>query len=267
MKRLSFLKRLGFLALSAGLAFGVSASPISAPHSIALWRVVRGLCMTDMKVSGHPAPCLEVNPAGYAVLRDPQAKTEILLVPTTRLVGIESPELQAPGAPNYWQAAWDARRLIEDRVGRQAVREDIGLAINSAFGRSQDQLHIHVDCVLPEVKAALEMRADEIGASWAPLGFALAGKYYRAMRLDGEAFGERDPFKLLAQGSPEARADMARQTLAVVGVRSSDGRPGFIMLAATGNTPGNPDGASEALLDHSCAVLTDPSGGFTSNDR
>jgi len=255
VKRLSFLKRLGFLALSASLAFGVSASPISAPHSIALWRVVRGLCMTDMKVSGHPAPCLEVNPAGYALLRDPQAKTEVLLVPTTRLVGIESPELQAHGALNYWQAAWDARRLIEDRAGRQALREDIGLAINSAFGRSQDQLHIHVDCVLPEVKAALEMRSTEIGASWTPLGFALAGKYYRALRLDGEALGERDPFKLLAQGSPEARADMARQTLAVVGVRSRDGRPGFILLAATGDTPENPDGASEALLDHSCALL------------
>jgi len=255
VKRLSFLKRLGILALSAGLAFGVSASPISAPHSIALWRVVRGLCMTDMKVSGHPAPCLEVNPAGYALLRDPQAKTEVLLVPMTRLVGIESPELQAPGALNYWQAAWDARRLIEDRVGRRSLREDIGLAVNSAFGRSQDQLHIHVDCVLPEVKAALEMRADEIGASWAPLGFALAGKYYRALRLDGEALGERDPFKLLAQGSPEARADMARQTLAVVGVRSGDGRPGFILLAATGDTPENADGASEALLDHSCALL------------
>ncbi len=267
MKRLSFLKRLGYLALSAGLAFGASASPISAPHSIALWRVVRGLCMTDMKVSGHPAPCLEVNPAGYALVRDPQARTEILLVPTTRLVGIESPELQAPGALNYWQAAWGARRLIEDRVGRQAPREDIGLAINSAFGRSQDQLHIHIDCVLPEVKAALEAHAYEIGASWAPLGFALVGKHYRALRLDGEALGERDPFKLLAHGSAEARADMARQTLAAVGVRSRDGRPGFIVLAATGDTPGNPDGASEALLDHSCAVLTDPSGGFTSNDR
>ncbi len=197
-----------------------------------------------------------MNPAGYALLRDPQAKTEVLLVPTTRLIGIESPELQTPGGLNYWQAAWDARRLIEDRVGRQAVREDIGLAINSAFGRSQDQLHIHVDCVLPEVKAALEMRADEIRRFVGALGFALAGKYYRALRLDGESPGERDPFKLLAQGSPKARADMARQTLAVVGVRSRDGRPGFILLAATGNTPENPDGASEALLDHSCALLT-----------
>jgi CDP-diacylglycerol pyrophosphatase len=152
-------------------------------------------------------------------------------------------------------------------VGRQAPREDIGLAINSAFGRSQDQLHIHVDCVLPEVKAALEAHADEIGATWAPLGFVLAGKLYRALRLDGDSLGERDPFKLLAQGSPEARADMARQTLAVVGARSSDNRPGFVVLAATGDTPGNPDGASEALLDHSCAVLAASPGALTSNDR
>jgi CDP-diacylglycerol pyrophosphatase len=258
------LKRLRFLFLAVGLAFGVSASPTSAPHSIALWRVVHGLCMADMAVSGLPAPCLEVRrQAGFAVIRDPRSTTEVLLVPTARVIGIESPQLLTSGSPNYWQAAWDARRYLEIRAGRAAPHEDVGLAINSIFGRSQDQLHIHIDCVLPDVQAELAAHESEIGETWAPLRFTLVGKHYRALRLDGENLGERDPFKILAQGDPEAATDMRRQTLAVVGVRSADGRPGFVLLAATGGTLENPDGASEALLDHSCAVLTQSPGALT----
>jgi CDP-diacylglycerol pyrophosphatase len=250
------VKRLSFLVLVASVAFGVSASPITPPHSNALWRVVHGLCMTDMMLSGAPAPCLEVSRrGGYAVLRNPQADTEVVLVPTVQVVGIESPDLEASGAPNYWQAAWDARRWFEERAGRAVPRADIGMAVNSVFGRSQDQLHIHIDCVSPDVKAALAAHADEIGEVWAPLGFNLAGRTYRARRLNGEEFGTRDPFKLLATGDPEAGADMGRQTLAVVGTTLADGRPGFVLLAATGGTPENPDGASESLLDHSCGVL------------
>ncbi|HEY2483058.1 MAG TPA: CDP-diacylglycerol diphosphatase [Caulobacteraceae bacterium] len=258
------MKRLGFLVLSVCLAFGVSASPISSPHSNALWRVVHGLCMTDMMLSGAPAPCLEVNRrGGYAVLRDPQAATEVLVVPTTKIIGIEGPELQVPGGPNYWQAAWDARRYLEERAGRAAPREDVGMAVNSVFGRSQDQLHIHIDCVSAKVRTALAAHAEEIGEVWAPLDFDLAGRMYRARRVNGDALGARDPFKLLATGDSEAGDDMGRQTLAVVGVRSADGRPGFVLLAATGGTPENPDGSSESLLDHSCAVLDEPSGALT----
>lgn len=261
------MKRLGFLVLAVCLAFGVSASPISAPHSNALWRVVHGLCMTDMALSGAPAPCLEVSRrGGYAVLRPPGGGTEVLLVPTKPLIGIESPELQAPGGPNYWQAAWEARRFLEERAGQPVPREDVAMTINSVFGRSQDQLHIHIDCVSSDVKAALAAHADEIGEVWAPLDFNLVGKIYRARRLDGEVLGARDPFKLLAEGDPEAAADMGRQTLAVVAVRSADGRPGFVLLAATGGTPENPDGASEALLDHACGVLAEPPGALSSVD-
>jgi CDP-diacylglycerol pyrophosphatase len=47
---------------------------------------------------------------------------------------------------------------------------------------------------------------------------------------------------------------MGRQTLALVGA-SLDGAPGFVLLAATGGRPENPDGAAEELLDHGCAIL------------
>jgi CDP-diacylglycerol pyrophosphatase len=37
----------------------------------------------------------------------------------------------------------------------EVLSEDRGLAINSRFGRSQDQLHIHISGVSPSVKDKL----------------------------------------------------------------------------------------------------------------
>ena len=245
------------LAIFLGLGWLLAPPSAGASNPNALWHVVHDLCVVDMRVSGHPAPCLMVDRRhGWAALKDLRGKTQVLLIPTRKVTGIESPKLLEPGGPNYWRAAWDARRFFEKRAGREVPREDVGLAINSMFGRSQDQLHIHIDCVRADVIAALAAHADEIGTDWAPLGVDLAGKRYRARRLEGADLDGRDPFKLLAAESPDVRADMGRQTLAMIGATFAAGRPGFILLAATGNTPENPDGASEALLDHDCAVLS-----------
>jgi CDP-diacylglycerol pyrophosphatase len=189
------------------------------------------------------------------VLKVPGERTQVLLVPTTRVAGIESPKLLAPDGPNYWQAAWDARRWVERRAGMPIPREKVGLAINSIYGRSQDQLHIHVDCVRADVIAKLAAHEDEIGSTWALFPVSLAGERYRAMRLAGPELGGRDPFKLLAAESPEVRAAMGSQTLIVTGAGSADGSPGFVLLAAEGGRAENPGGHGEELLDHTCAAL------------
>jgi CDP-diacylglycerol pyrophosphatase len=238
------------------LAFGLLATPAGANDPDALWHVVHGLCLTDKTLTGLPAPCLAVDrQGGWAVLRDLGSKTGVLVVPTKRRTGIESPELLQDGEPNYWQAAWDARRWVEKKVGRDVPREDIGLAINSALGRSQDQLHIHVDCVRPDVVAALKAGQGEIGWQWAPLSFHLAHRSYRVMLLSGAELGKRDPFKLLAAENPYVRRHMANQTLVVLGATFPDGSPGFVLAAAEAATPGNLDGHGEELLDHRCQVL------------
>jgi CDP-diacylglycerol pyrophosphatase len=133
------------------------------------------------------------------------------------------------------------------------------MAINSDFGRTQDQLHIHIDCVRMGVMSALADHEAEIGPSWAPFPVKLAGERYKARRISGEDLRGADPFKLLAE-IPAARADMGAWTLAVIGARFADGSPGFWLLAAQAGVPANPRGASESLLDHDCAVLHDPVG-------
>lgn len=257
------MKALRYLALILGLAVAAGAwlaPPLAdASNPNALWHVVHDLCVTDMQVSHLPAPCLEVNRrGGYAALKDLKGKTQILLIPTVRVTGIESPKLLADDSPNYWQAAWRARRYFEKRVGGAVPRDDIGLAINSIYGRSQNQLHIHIDCVRSDVREALEDHADEIGDQWRPFKVDLAGKRYRAMRVYGDDLAGQDPFKLLADGGGNVRDDMGRQTLAAIGW-DFHGRPGFILLAATGGLPSNYRGASEDLLDHDCQVLSEAS--------
>lgn len=239
-----------------GLSLAVHQAETS--HPSALWHVVHDLCVTDMATRGHAAPCAAVNlGAGFAVVHDPAHPTQLLLVPTARLSGIESPALQTQGSPNYWQAAWSARSLLERQVGRPLPREDVGLAINSVSSRTQDQLHIHIDCVRPDVQAVLRAHAGAIGPHWMTLSPALLGRPYRVRWIAGAELGHADPFKLLARSDPKARANMGAEGLFLVGA-SRGGRPGFILLSHRDDLARGEIGAAEELLDHQCRVLSQP---------
>jgi CDP-diacylglycerol pyrophosphatase len=120
----------------------------SAANRDELWAVVHDICVPAYQSIGVGFPCSEVSigdglERGFAVLRVPSSATHVIVVPTTRISGIESPELLKKNAPNYWEAAWDARRFVEEGARRQLPRDKIGMAINSEASRSQDQLHIH----------------------------------------------------------------------------------------------------------------------------
>jgi CDP-diacylglycerol pyrophosphatase len=225
----------------------------------ALWTIVHDRCVPDQRDHQNPDPCAEVNLAGgYALLKDMRGATQYLVIPTDRVSGIESPDILGAQAPNYWQAAWAARSLIEQRAGKPIPREDIGLAINSASGRSQNQLHIHIDCVNRDVRDELRAADSKIGDSWADFGPPLAGHHYRAMRLRGDDLSAHNPFKLLASGDPAAAADMGHETLAVIGASFADGSPGFYLLSDRADAAKMDMGSSETLLDHDCAVLKTP---------
>jgi len=234
------------------------AEDAAATHANALWHIVHELCMPDMKASGNPAPCVSVDLGrGFAVLKDIQGKTHYLVLPTARVTGIESPALLAPDSPNYWAAAWGARTLVERQIGRPLAREDIGLAVNSVAGRSQNQLHIHMDCLRTDVRDALSREVRRLGDRWSVV---LLGRYhhrYRARWLAGEELGARDPFKILARTDPEARVDMGDETLALVGATKPNGAPGFILLTDPGDGTPNDQAAAEELLDHRCEIATD----------
>jgi CDP-diacylglycerol pyrophosphatase len=191
---------------------------------------------------------------GWAVVKDTRAHTHILLVPTRRVSGIEDPRLLAPHAPNDWRRAWQARRYLKQLAQRDVPRQDIGLVVNSEFGRTQNQLHIHIDCVWPQVADALAARADQIGPAWAAFPTPLSGGLFEARRLMGADLTV-NPFKLLARGEPAARGDMGAFTLAVVGMVFEGGEPGFVLLAHRADLLHGDRGNGESLLDHDCLVL------------
>ncbi len=245
-------KSLILLAATSALLCASSGSTQAGEDRDDLWRVISNDCVSGQKNAGVPFPCQQVDlKRGVAVLR--AADAHLLLIPTRRIEGIESPEILASEALNYWEDAWEARTDLKEVVSVAIPRDAVALAVNSAQARSQDQLHIHIGCVKPEVRAALQVYETKVGAIWSRLPFGVAGHRYRIMKIVGDTLVGSNPFKLLADGIPAARDDMASQTLVVVGARFRDGRSGFYAL--TNHSVSGAAASGEGLLDYKCSVL------------
>jgi CDP-diacylglycerol pyrophosphatase len=229
----------------------------------ALWIVVHDDCVPDELHTHNPSPCAQVDlddgvEKGFVILKDIRGGEQFLLIPTARIPGIESPVILAPDAPNYFADAWDAQKYLDDAVGQTLPRDDIALAINSVAGRSQDQLHIHVDCVRADVQAALRQQATAIGRRWAPVHFAFTEHRYLAMWVAGDQLGANNPFRLLATGLPGAANDMGDRTLVVVGATRASGDAGFFILEDQVDRENYDNANGEELMDHSCRVAQRP---------
>src|SRR5262249_15619225 len=137
--------------LLAALALGVGTAVACAqtePRTV-LWPIVQ-YCLAPQHDDGEPA-CFLTDPArGYALLKDIRGPTQVLLVATDRRWGTEDPRIEAPDAPNYFAAAWAARRCVSVLAGHDVPDGEISLAINSMRGRTDGQFHIHIDRIRPE---------------------------------------------------------------------------------------------------------------------
>lgn len=225
----------------------------------ALWEVVHNVCVPGQSDHHDPKPCLEVDlsggtEGGFAILRDPRGGNQFLLIPTTRISGIESPIVRGPRAPNYFASAWEARTHINEALRQTLPRDDVGLAINSAVSRSQDQLHIHFSCIRADVGEALHRNQARIGNRWAPFVVPLFGHHYAAMWITGEHLGPHNPFRLLAEGLPQATRNMGNRTLVVVGLTRMDGTEGFVILTDEVNERRGDLASGEDLLDRACLI-------------
>lgn len=221
-----------------------------------LWGIVNGKCVPHQQANGKPDPCAEVSigggvDKGYAVLKDRVGASQYLVMPTRLITGIEDPQLLAPGAANYFDPAWRVRGLVDQRLGTTLTRDDVGIAVNSIYGRSQDLLHLHVDCLRIDVRDDLHHQLAAVGRGWSAQ-ITLAGHGYYALRLDGDDSVPVDPFDALADGLNVPPADMGAWTLVLAGATFTDG-PGFVLLAARADPAGGYDGSGEDLQDHQCA--------------
>jgi CDP-diacylglycerol pyrophosphatase len=248
------------LALALAALAGCVSMPETAalppppvhPNGQALWRIISTQCLPGQLERHDPAPCALVSQEGrFVVLKDREGVAQQLVMPTDKVTGIEDPKVLAGGAPNYFAEAWDTRRYVDARLPRPLPREAVSIAVNSIYGRSQDQLHLHVDCLDPGVQGALAADAPRIGAGWSAGTFVLAGHPYRIRRIDGERLAV-DPFRLLAETIPGAARTMGAWTLVLVGETSPDGRPGFYLIAARADPAAGEHASGEMLQDHAC---------------
>ena len=249
-----FVTRVAIAAVIALLV--VSCSTARAEHPGALWAVVRA-CILNSRITGSSWPCLHVDRmAGYVVVGDPRRRTQVLVTPTVRISGIESPALLTRGAANYWRAAWSARSWLDRRAGRTLAAEDVGLAVNSVPGRTQDELHIHLDCLRPSVRLAIDASLAEVSEAWSEPPMPLIGDHrYRARWLAQVDLQTVDPFKLLA-ADPAVGGDRSLWTMVMVAAHRPSGEQGFVLLSHHADYAAHDLAAGEELLDHRCAALT-----------
>lgn len=232
------------------ILFALAGSAHAADPDV-LWKIVHDRCAPNQAQNHDPKPCAEVT-GDAAVLKDLVGVAQYLLIPTAQIGGIEHPVLLAPETPNYFALAWDARRFMDARLGKTLPRDAISLATNSITGRTQNQLHIHIDCIRPDVRAALKATAGAITDTWAL--HSMPGGLHRYLVRRVVDLTTVNPFRLLAAERPEAASDMGHQTIVVVGAVFPDGSDGFYLLARAGNPLVLDFGSGEELQDHACAI-------------
>jgi CDP-diacylglycerol pyrophosphatase len=229
------------LLVAAGLAAMTAFATLAVGlERLALWQVVR-TCVVDYKLTGAPFPCLLVDLSagderGEVVLRPPLLH-DMILAPTRKVVGVEDPLLQSPNAPNYFGAAWHARSLLKGPGGRGPDWDEVGLVVNPAVLRNQDQLHIHVGCLLPAVKSALAAAAPEVPiGEWEQLPAVAPHLIFWGTRVRGADLTDVEPFRLAAEALADKVRDRAKLTIMVAGVRVA-GEDGFLILASYAGAP------------------------------
>lgn len=244
----------GILVAAALFAFSAIPPAIAAnPARDVLWVALQG-CLLAKKAAGRSFPCLAVDLGdggarpGTAVLRAPGQPTHTVVMPTDSVSGIEAPVLQGPQGAAYWRAALAARHYVSDALQGRLAPSAVGLEVNSVGGRSQDQLHIHLDCMRRSVVAALKAHGDAVGERWAPFPVPLEEVPYVALRVPADAVPAFNPFAALAR-VPGWQGHLHDASFAAVEADPGDPRGGMILLAYR-----EPEASAEYLMDHSCRM-------------
>jgi len=215
----------------------------SAASRSALWAVVQSC------VVGLTFLCQEItapadgNELGYAVINSTHSPTEFLIVPAVQVAGVESPAARSTAGARLWQLAWDERHRVDHVLGRALPRTAVGLAVNSAGTRTQDQLHIHLECVSAKVQRRLASQAPALPGPWTALPKKLAGSHYFIKTV---ASANLSQINVLEEVANLPGATMSNASVAAIGAVLADGQDGFYLLVNFDNV------SSERLLDHSC---------------
>jgi len=236
------------LLVGGAVLISVAGTLALAADPNQLWDIVHNHCVVSTK------PCLEVDKQEhFALLKDRGGIAQILLIPTDKITGIEDPAVLQPAMPNFFADAWLSRDYMQKRLPTPLPRDEISLAINAPMARSQNQLHIHIDCLSTTAYGVLTAEAGSLGTTWTQLTQSINGHQFTARRVDGDTLGTFDPFIEVAATLANPAKDMDNRNIAVVGATFSTG-PGFIILTDVAPAKGPGFGGAEDVQDHKCAI-------------
>ena len=246
-------------AVAAGVYAALSTlfvAPAKADRN-QLWMIVSFKCMRHLAKSEAPIPCDSIDTSlgwdrGVALLKDGVGVARMLAIPTHPVSGIEDPAVLADGEPNYFAVAWSERNAFPMRLHVMPPTGSVAVVVDSKPAREQDQLHLIVDCLDPQVATAIADEAPRLDTQWKPMTVPIKGRSYWARRVDAAHAEDIAPFRLLAEGWPGAKETIGDWSLALT-QPASLGEHAFVLLAdrAEGDTGGRP----RDLLDPTCAVV------------
>ncbi len=194
-----------------------------------LWKDVDGVMPTKK------GPNIEVVAKGklaYA-LHDGNKKGEnhrynLLVIPTARITGIECDLILQPDAVlNLWEEGWGKAR---EQFGKSLKPTDMMLGINSKFGRSHNQLHIHLTGFNNEARKQLDQLTGvptEL-EKWNSSMYVLGEHAYRIVHVKSL---NTNPFNLLQDYVAKGAKDRFDQSLVVVADAKNEG---FYLIATQG---------------------------------
>ncbi|WP_454766861.1 CDP-diacylglycerol diphosphatase [Cupriavidus campinensis] len=258
------MRRLRIVLLAVCLSISACAdqgpwSPAAGgrPARNGLWRSVQTRCLTD----GAPvhADCAVVDRGqGLVLYKDAVGASHYLVIPDHPVSGVEDPKVWAGSRPNGWAFGWRERGIVSAAIGKPVPDTLIGLAVNAKAARSQDQLHIHLDCI-GEAAHRFLVESD-IDGQWRP--FRLSGKSVRARFIAADrpvlAF---DPFDEVHH-DVGAAGDIADRGVFVAYVSGPRDKSGFVIIDEPVDVAAGSNGHASDFLDRGCRLgRSGPSGG------
>ncbi|MEQ5125946.1 MULTISPECIES: CDP-diacylglycerol diphosphatase [Providencia] len=216
-------------------------------HADGLWNIISQQCIAINDPDQRNPSCLKVDLDNrYVLFKDKKGPVHNLVLPTDKVSGIESPLLLEDNSPDYFTLAWNERESVSP-AGQPAISDDkLALAINSQYGRSQDQLHIHIACLKPQVIELVNQHADAIKSEWHVFPVPLEGHEYWVKKLDSQ----QSPFKQLNEYVQAHNDSMGNYGLAVTELKDGS----MVLLANRTDVWQFNLGSAGELLDYQCSV-------------
>lgn len=222
-----------------------------------LWRNVQQRCLAGATAS-HP-DCAQVDRSRELVLyKDAIGTSHYLVIPARPVTGVDDGKAWDGTGANPWAFGWEARGIVGQSLGKAVPDDMLGLAVNSQASRSQDQLHIHLDCISAAARAFVNGASGPIGTDWTSLRFD--GKPVHARFIPAAApVLSADPFALVGGRADEPAASRASALPPDRGIfvtygRDRQGRPGFFVVDQPVHAAAGSNGHASDFLDRRCRL-------------